>query len=116
MDPSGAAVQAEAAALRETAAACPVVLPGGVPGVRPRRRPLRHHPARHRHLSFGHGTHYCLGTPPARFEAVIALRALQAAYPDLTLAVPGDTLPPLPGFVGNSVAALPVRLADRRAE
>lgn len=63
-----------------------------------------------RHLSFGHGAHYCLGAPLARLEAVIALRDLYAAYPDLTLAVPDDALPPLPGFVGNSVAELPVRL------
>jgi cytochrome P450 len=63
-----------------------------------------------RHLSFGHGAHYCLGAPLARLEAVIALRDLYAAHPGLTLAVPDDALPPLPGFVGNSVAELPVRL------
>lgn len=63
-----------------------------------------------RHLSFGHGAHYCLGAPLARLEAVIALRSLYAAHPGLTLAVPDDELPPLPGFIGNSVAALPVRL------
>lgn len=63
-----------------------------------------------RHLAFGHGAHYCLGAPLARLEAVIALRALYAAHPAVTLAVPDDTLPPLPGFIGNSVAALPVRL------
>ena len=33
MDPTGAAVQSHAGALRETAAVCPVVLPGGVPGM-----------------------------------------------------------------------------------
>jgi 2-hydroxy-5-methyl-1-naphthoate 7-hydroxylase len=64
-----------------------------------------------RHLSFGHGAHYCLGAPLARLEAVIALRNLYAAYPGLHLAVPDDTLPPLPGFIGNSVAELPVRLS-----
>jgi cytochrome P450 len=63
-----------------------------------------------RHLSFGHGAHYCLGAPLARLEAVIALRDLYAAHPGLTLAVPDDQLPPLPGFIGNSVAELPVRL------
>ncbi|MEV6013330.1 cytochrome P450 [Streptomyces sp. NPDC051976] len=63
-----------------------------------------------RHLAFGHGAHYCLGAPLARLEAVIALRALYTAHPGLTLAVPDDTLEPLPGFIGNSVAALPVRL------
>lgn len=63
-----------------------------------------------RHLAFGHGAHYCLGAPLARLEAAIALRDLFAAYPDLMLAEPDDTLPPLPGFIGNSVARLPVRL------
>ncbi|MFF7159290.1 cytochrome P450 [Streptomyces sp. NPDC008139] len=63
-----------------------------------------------RHLAFGHGSHYCLGAPLARLEAVIALRSLYAAHPGLTLAVPDAELPPLPGFVGNSTAALPVRL------
>jgi cytochrome P450 len=63
-----------------------------------------------RHLAFGHGAHYCLGAPLARLEAVIALRSLYAAHPDLTLAVPDTELPPLRGFVSNSAATLPVRL------
>jgi cytochrome P450 len=63
-----------------------------------------------RHLAFGHGAHYCLGAPLARLEAVIALRDLYAAHPGLTQAVPDASLPPLAGFIGNSVAALPVRL------
>ncbi|WP_433891315.1 cytochrome P450 family protein [Streptomyces sp. CA-111067] len=64
-----------------------------------------------RHLAFGHGAHYCLGAPLARLEAVIALRALYAAYPGITQAVPDKELPPLPGFIGTSVAELPVRLS-----
>jgi cytochrome P450 len=63
-----------------------------------------------RHLAFGHGAHYCLGAPLARLEAVTALRDLYAAYPRLSLATPDAELPPLPGFIGTSVAALPVRL------
>jgi cytochrome P450 len=63
-----------------------------------------------RHLAFGHGAHYCLGAPLARLETAIALRELYAAHPRLALAVPDAELPPLPGFVGNSVAGLPVRL------
>ncbi|MBM9510494.1 cytochrome P450, partial [Streptomyces sp. KK5PA1] len=63
-----------------------------------------------RHLSFGHGAHYCLGAPLARLEAGIALRELYAAYPRLVQAVPDEDLTPLPGFIGNSVTRLPVRL------
>ncbi|WP_443057069.1 cytochrome P450 family protein [Streptomyces sp. NBC_00669] len=63
-----------------------------------------------RHLSFGHGAHYCLGAPLARLEAAVALRTLYGAYPRLAMAVDEDELPPLPGFVGNSVEELPVRL------
>ncbi|BBA99081.1 putative cytochrome P450 [Actinacidiphila reveromycinica] len=63
-----------------------------------------------RHLSFGHGVHYCLGAPLARLEATVALRTLYGAFPRLEPAVPEAELPPLPGFVGNSVEALPVRL------
>jgi cytochrome P450 len=63
-----------------------------------------------RHLAFGHGAHYCLGAPLARLETAIALRRLYAAFPRLTLAVPPDSLTPLPGFIGNSVTSLPVRL------
>ncbi len=67
-------------------------------------------PAGTRHLAFGHGAHYCLGAPLARLEAVSALRDLYAAHPRLDLAVPEAELRPLPGFVGNSVLELPVRL------
>ena len=42
LDPTGATVHADAAALRETAAACPVTLPGDVPGmIVSRHRELR---------------------------------------------------------------------------
>ena len=69
-------------------------------------------PACTRHLAFGHGAHYCLGAPLARLEAVVALRDLYAAYPRLSLAVPDAELRPLPGFVGNGVEELPVRLGS----
>ncbi|MFE7114961.1 cytochrome P450 [Streptomyces sp. NPDC057654] len=63
-----------------------------------------------RHLSFGHGPHFCLGAPLARLEATIALDRLFARYPELAQAVPDAELAPLPSFVGNSTQSLPVRL------
>ncbi|MFF2094728.1 cytochrome P450 [Streptomyces sp. NPDC058202] len=62
-----------------------------------------------RHLSLGHGAHYCLGAPLARMEATIALRRLFTRFPDLDLAVPERDLTRHASFVGNSVRALPVR-------
>ncbi|MFI6879094.1 cytochrome P450 [Streptomyces sp. NPDC050400] len=66
-------------------------------------------PARGRHLSLGHGAHYCLGAPLARLEATTALERLFTRFPDLDLAVPDEELPAHTGFVGNSVRELPVR-------
>ncbi|MCF3177450.1 cytochrome P450 [Streptomyces sioyaensis] len=63
-----------------------------------------------RHLSFGHGPHYCLGAPLARLEATVALQALFTRYPALDLAVPDAELPAHPSFVSNSTHVLPVRL------
>lgn len=63
-----------------------------------------------RHLSLGHGTHYCLGAPLARLETTIALRQLFTRFPGLSLAVPEQELPYNPSFVSNSVRELPVRL------
>ncbi|WP_314177147.1 cytochrome P450 family protein [Streptomyces winkii] len=63
-----------------------------------------------RHLSFGHGAHFCIGAPLARMEAAVALRALFDRHPELRLAVPDEELAPLPSFVGNSTRTLPVRL------
>ncbi|MFF9197795.1 cytochrome P450 [Streptomyces sp. SBR177] len=63
-----------------------------------------------KHLSLGHGAHYCLGAPLARLEATLALEALFTRFPDLSLAVPESELARHAGFVGNSVRALPVRL------
>ncbi|MEU7028354.1 cytochrome P450 [Streptomyces sp. NPDC046275] len=63
-----------------------------------------------KHLSLGHGAHYCLGAPLARLEATLALEALFTRFPHLSLAVPESELARHAGFVGNSVRALPVRL------
>ncbi len=63
-----------------------------------------------RHLSLGHGAHYCMGAPLARLEATVALEQLFARFPRLNLAVPDADLPRHASFVGNSVRRLPVRL------
>ncbi|MFF1464093.1 cytochrome P450 [Streptomyces sp. NPDC058330] len=63
-----------------------------------------------RHLSLGHGAHYCMGAPLARTEATVALEQLFTRFPDLDLAVPEPELPRHASFVGNSVRELPVRL------
>ncbi|MFC4114065.1 cytochrome P450 family protein [Nonomuraea zeae] len=62
------------------------------------------------HLSFGHGAHYCLGAPLARLEAMVALPALFARYPGLTLAAGPSALTPLESFISNGHRTLPARL------
>ncbi|AWK12447.1 cytochrome P450 [Streptomyces spongiicola] len=62
-----------------------------------------------RHLSLGHGAHYCLGAPLARMEGAIALERLFTRFPGLELTVPDQELPRHASFVGNSVRELPVR-------
>lgn len=63
-----------------------------------------------RHLSFGHGPHFCLGAGLARLEAETALRGLFGRYPTLTLA-DGPAPEPIASFISNSVRTLPVRIA-----
>ncbi|UFR06341.1 cytochrome P450 [Streptomyces sp. Go40/10] len=75
-------------------------------------RPAR--PGAVRHLSLGHGAHYCLGAPLARLEATVALERLFTRFPALGLAVPEADLAPHAGFVGNSVRSLPVRLGPEQ--
>lgn len=76
-------------------------------------RPAR--PGAVRHLSLGHGAHYCLGAPLARLEATVALEGLFTRFPALCQAVPDGDLTPHAGFVGNSVRSLPVRLGTPAA-
>jgi cytochrome P450 len=60
--------------------------------------------------AFGHGAHHCVGASLATLEAEVALPALFARFPELTLAVPVENLVPLPSFISNGHRSLPVVL------
>jgi cytochrome P450 len=60
------------------------------------------------HLGFGHGTHYCVGAGLARLETEIAVGTLFRRLPDITLAVPPDSLVWRPSFL-RGVSELPLR-------
>src|SRR6476646_353736 len=61
-----------------------------------------------RHLSFGMGTHYCLGAPLARLEGQIALTALLKHMPKLRLRVPHNEIRCKPGLVLRGIKGLPL--------
>ncbi|MFB7947328.1 cytochrome P450 [Kitasatospora phosalacinea] len=63
-----------------------------------------------RHLSLGHGPHFCIGSVLARLEAETALRELFTRFPGLRAA---EDAPPRPiaSFLSNSVSSLRVRLS-----
>ncbi|ROR42833.1 cytochrome P450 [Kitasatospora cineracea] len=62
-----------------------------------------------RHLSLGHGPHFCIGSALARLEAETALRELFARFPGLRPAEGADPRP-IPSFVSNGISSLHVRL------
>ncbi|MFD6876278.1 MULTISPECIES: cytochrome P450 [unclassified Streptomyces] len=63
-----------------------------------------------RHISFGHGPHVCPGAALSRLEALVALPALYARFPDLRLAVPREELRNKPILTQNDLFDLPVHL------
>jgi cytochrome P450 len=63
------------------------------------------------HVAFGHGIHHCLGAPLARMEAEVALGALLARFPRISLALPPSELRWRPVILMNGLESLPVRLA-----
>lgn len=60
-----------------------------------------------RHLSFGFGSHFCLGASLARLEGMVAFRQLASRFPRLELADPDP--PRRAGLVLRGLASLPAR-------
>ncbi|MGK5728369.1 cytochrome P450 [Streptomyces sp. URMC 124] len=60
------------------------------------------------HLTFGHGTHHCLGARLARMELQVAIGALLARFPELRLAVPAEEVRWNTGSIWRFPLALPV--------
>jgi cytochrome P450 len=60
------------------------------------------------HMTFGHGSHYCIGAPLARIELQVVLGTLVNRVPGLRLAVPVEQLRPKSHLLTGGVAELPV--------
>ena len=71
---------------------------------------------RNRHLTFGEGSHYCIGAALARLEGRVAISTLLDRLPGLQVAGSRDTLCWRPGLVLRGLTRLPVeRLAKSKA-
>ncbi len=66
------------------------------------------------HLAFGYGMYHCIGTALALLEAEVALPALFARFPDMTLAVPAAQVGPQHTLIMNGRSELPVHLHGAR--
>jgi len=61
-----------------------------------------------KHLSFGLGSHFCLGAPLARLEGQIAIGTLLRRVPNLRLAIAPGAVRWRPGLMFRGLEALPV--------
>jgi pentalenolactone synthase len=60
------------------------------------------------HLAFSHGLHFCIGAPLARMELQVLFEQVFRRFPTLRLAVPVESIRPIPQRVAGAVAELPV--------
>jgi cytochrome P450 len=66
------------------------------------------------HLAFGYGVYHCIGQALALLEAEVALPALFARFPGMTLAVPAEQVGPQRTAIMNGRSGLPVYLHGAR--
>ncbi|AXF77965.1 cytochrome P450 [Erwinia tracheiphila] len=67
---------------------------------------------KNRHLSFGQGPHFCLGTALARLELMIALPALFTHFTDFTLATADEDIGYMPSYVIRCPSTLPASFSN----
>lgn len=64
-----------------------------------------------RHLAFGKGTHFCLGAPVTRMEAMVALEAIASRFPRLSLVPGANDFEYEPSFILRGLKSLWVRFS-----
>jgi len=67
-----------------------------------------------RHLSFGGGTHKCIGMALARMELKVAAREIVRRLDQITLTIPADEVPFNPSVSMHSIAELPLSFSRRQ--
>ena len=63
-----------------------------------------------KHLAFGHGIHFCIGSSLGRLEGEVAINTLLKRFPDITLACKPEALVYKRNFVLHALESLPVLL------